>query len=293
MPSEQLESLLEQSAMRDAVAVVFERSDGGDRELQWDDVSDALSSGQWGRLIQEDVLVGTTGGFALADPDGVRNYLEEGSRETDDAAESPGAGEGWKWYDKAAGLAALLLFTGYFNTGVRNAVGSVDNVVLGPVTSAVPFYVVVLMLAVVTGLYSSTLQSLLRDTEAIREYQDRLQRLNERKEAAKERGDEEALERIREEQADAMGDQLGMMKLQFRPMVWIMLLTVPVFLWLRWKIRGGHLGTAQSGLVLPVVGSVSWRETVGPMPAWILWYFLCSVAFRQIIQKTLDLGTNR
>ncbi|NNC25236.1 DUF106 domain-containing protein, partial [Salinisphaera sp. USBA-960] len=69
--------------------------------------------------------------------------------------------------------------------------------------------------------------------------------------AAKERGDEEALDRIQKEQMEAMGDQLGMFKMQFRPMVWIMLLTIPVFLWMYWK-----LGQIDQGveLILPLIG---------------------------------------
>ncbi len=36
----------------------------------------------------------------------------------------------------------------------------------------------------------------------------------------------------------------------------------------------------------------SWSEGVaGPMQAWIVWYFLCSMAFTQIIRKALDVET--
>jgi uncharacterized membrane protein (DUF106 family) len=131
------------------------------------------------------------------------------------------------------------------------------------------------------------------DTEKLQAYQERMNRLNERRKAAKEADDEEALERIQEEQMEAAGDQLGMFKLQFRPMVWIMLLTIPVFLWLRWKVRGGHLGLAETGLVVPLAGAVGWQDPLfGPMSTWIVWYFLCSMASRQIIQKTLDIQTS-
>ncbi|MDY6779493.1 MAG: EMC3/TMCO1 family protein, partial [Halobacteria archaeon] len=66
------------------------------------------------------------------------------------------------------------------------------------------------------------------------------------------------------------------------------LMTIPVFLWLRWKIRGGHLGVENTGLVFPIVGHTSWQTPLfGPMPTWIVWYFLCSMGARQIIQKFL------
>ncbi|WP_238709355.1 DUF106 domain-containing protein [Natronorubrum halophilum] len=154
---------------------------------------------------------------------------------------------------------------------------------------AVPFYAVILLLAAVTGLYSTILQKRLTDREKLEEYQQRMADLRERKQAAKERDDEDALERIQDEQLEAAGDQLGMMKVQFRPMVWIMLLTILVFLWLRWKVNGGHLGADETGLIVPIAGAVSWQQPLaGPMSTWIVWYFLGSMASRQLIQKALN-----
>ncbi|MFA9516985.1 DUF106 domain-containing protein [Halopenitus sp. H-Gu1] len=294
MPAEQLESFLDNPAMREAVSVAFERSDGGNEELQWADVKDALSSGQWGRLIETGVLVSGGAGFTFANPDRVEQTLEEHGHlsnmsDDGDMIES----ESWAWYDKAAGVAALALFAGYWNTGIRDFIASFDNIVLAPITNALPFYAVIIILAIVTGLYSTVLQSRLMDHEKMQAYQERMNDLKERKEAAKERGDDEALERIQEEQMEAAGDQLGMFKLQFRPTVWIMLITIPVFLWLRWKVRGGHLGGDEAGMIVPLAGAVSWQDPLlGPMPTWIVWYFLCSMASRQIIQKTLNIQTS-
>jgi len=288
MLEEELASLLDDPAMREAVGVVLERSDGGRQELEWVDVRDALSSGQWGRLIEAGVLVGGRTGFTLDDPDAVKARIDDPPPEGKEIEP-----ESWAWYDKAAGTTTLVLFAGYWNAGIRDTIASFDNLVLQPITAALPFYAVIMLLAVGTGLYSTLLQARLRDTEKLSAYQERMERLKERKAAAKERDDDDALERIQREQMDAAGDQLGMVKLQFRPMVWIMLLTVPVFLWLRWKVRGGHLGVGETGLVVPLAGAVSWQDPLlGPMSTWIVWYFLCSMASRQIIQKTLDIRTS-
>lgn len=306
MPIDQLEALLENPAVREALVEVYERSDGGAEDLEWSDVRDALSSRQWGRLIERDVLVSAGTGFALAEPERVRAELEKrGVLDEADAATADverDALEGanrtpiepvrWSTVDKAASAFALFLFAGYWSTGLRSVVASVENAVLGPVTDAVPFYAVVLLLAVVTGLYSTALQSRLTDREKLEAYRERLEELRERKQEAEERGDDEALERIREERVEAAGDQLGMLKLQFRPMVWTMLLTVPVFLWLRWKVTGGHLAPDETGLVVPIAGAVSWREPlVGPFSTWIVWYFLASMASRQLIRKAMALRT--
>ncbi|WP_049922492.1 DUF106 domain-containing protein [Halopiger djelfimassiliensis] len=293
MPVDQLEPLLADPAMQDALAVLLDRSDGGTEELEWTDVSDALSSEQWGRLIEQEVLVSSGAGFTLADPERVREKLaardEDGSLDRADIET-----ERWSSLDKAAGAFALALFAGYWSPRLRDVVASVESVVLGPLTDSLPFHIVILVLAVVTGLYSTVLQSRLTDHEKLEQYRRRLSEFQERKRAATERGDDAALERMQDQQQAIVRDQIAMFKLQFRPTVWVMLLTIPVFLWLRWKVNGGHLGADETGLVVPIAGAVSWQESlVGPMPTWIVWYFLASMASRQLIRKTLDCWTER
>ncbi|WP_049909709.1 EMC3/TMCO1 family protein [Haloarcula japonica] len=290
MPDKPVPSVIEEPAMRDALATVVEHSDKGNEPLQWNDVSESLSNEEWGRLIREGVLVSDGTGFTVANPERVREALQP-DEPMDTTTDTDGIeAESWAWYDKAAGLAALSLFAGYWSTGIRDTIASYDDLLLAPVTDAFPFFAVIILLAIVTGLYSTVLQSRLRDTEKIQAYQKRVNELKERKEAAKERGDDEALAELQEEQMEVASDQLGMFKLQFRPMVWIMLLTIPVFLWLRWKVRGGHLGASEFGLIVPLAGAVGWQEPLfGPMKTWIVWYFLCSMVSRQLIQKTFDI----
>lgn len=312
MPVEQLEALLSDPGMREAVAVVFERSGEGADEIDWSDVSDELSSGEWGRLLESGVLVGSGGGFALAEPDRVHEQLADDDV-VDDAAPATTDSQhaeqeplladfelpevepvSWSVYDKTAGGFALLLFTGYWSNDIRDAIASVENTAVDSLLAPVPFYLVILALAVATGLYSTALQLRLVDQDKLQQYRDRMQTLRDYRQEAKERGDDEALEQLQEKQREAAGDQLGMMKLQFRATVWIMLLTIPIFLWLRWKVRGGHLGTDETGLVVPLAGEVSWQQAlVGPMATWIVWYFACATASRQVIRKLAECWTER
>ena len=153
-----------------------------------------------------------------------------------------------------------------------------------------------MVLALFTGLYSTLLQANLMDMEVMGKYQSRMKEIQNRREEAKERGDEEALDQIQDEQMEAMADNLGMFKEQFRPMVWIMVLTIPVFLWMYWAIgfRGGAGAYADlvDPMVIPFAGKVKWTTGfVGPIQVWIVWYFLCSMAFTQVIRKSLNIQT--
>jgi len=257
--------------------------------VTWSDVSDDITSGEWGRLIESGLLVDADGdGFVIEDPEGVREALEE----TDAEPEADDEG-GWSQWDKLAALGTLGLFAGYQITSIRDVIGESIDIVLGPLIAVLPFYVVVLIVAVFTGATSSILQDQMMDMSGMGDHQAKMEEIKERRKAAKERDDEEALERIEQEQMELMGDQLGMFKQQFRPMVWIMLINIPMFLWIYWMVFGPGLTIEAPVMTLPIFGTVeSWRTNlVGPMQAWILWYFLCSLPFAQIIRKALNVQT--
>ncbi|WP_251328015.1 DUF106 domain-containing protein [Haloplanus pelagicus] len=278
--------------MESVVRTVLDRAEDG--EVKWVDVRDELSSGEWGRLIEKGVLVDGDAGFRLADAEAIRDGLENGEPTTTSTTSSSDDDEdesSWSMWDKGAAVVSVGLFAGYSWAPMRNVIGTIMDAVLGPLNAALPFYAVVMVLAVVTGLYSTLLQANLMDTEKMGEYQEQMQEIQEKRKKAKERGDDEALDRIQDEQMEAMGDQMGMFKEQFRPMVWIMFLTIPVFLWMYWKVGIGDPSSGQFGtMVLPFRGTVAWKQQVlGPVQVWIVWYFICSMGFTQIIRKGLNI----
>ncbi len=263
--------------------------------IEWRDVNDDLTSGQWGRLIEKDVLVDAGDGFRLADADAIREELDgAGTTATPTSSSSDDEEDedsGWSKWDKIAALGSVGLFAGYSIGQVRSVIGGAMDLLLGPLDALLPFYAVIMVLATLTGLYSTILQANLMDMDKMGEYQERMKDIREREKAARERGDDEALERIREEQMSAMGDQAGMFKAQFRPMVWIMLFTIPVFLWMYWMLLEGRVAEGEQFLTLPLAGEVDLNQGIFVMPAWIVWYFLCSMSFTQIIRKSLNIQT--
>ncbi|WP_181692379.1 DUF106 domain-containing protein [Natronomonas sp. LN261] len=286
------ELITEDAEMEEAIEYLLDRADEG--TVSWGDVSEELTSGQWGRLIETGLLVDSDGeGFDVADPDGVRAALEDDDLELPDA---PDTDSSWSKWDKMAAVGSVSMFAGYTFSSVREPLADTLNIVLGPLLDLLPFFAVVMVLALFTGLYSTLLQSNLMNMEVMGAYQGRMKEIQERRKDAKERGDDEALERIQDEQMDAMADNLGMFKEQFRPMVWIMVLTIPVFLWMYAVVgfRGAPLYPEidLAPMVMPIVGEVGWNQgLVGPVQAWIVWYFVCSMCFTQVIRKSLNIQT--
>ncbi|WP_339103262.1 DUF106 domain-containing protein [Haloterrigena salinisoli] len=297
----------EDSSMTAALEAIREAADRNGGEVHWADVNDDLTSGQWGRLIEKGVLVDGDEGFEIADREAYDEALD-GDGDGGSAAadvEIDDEQSSWSQWDKIAGIAALLLMPGYWFDSIQSTVGGVVNIVLGPLNAALPFYAVILSVALLTGLYSALLQANLMNPEVMGKYQERMQAMQEkqkdvreRKQEAEERGASEAeierledeLEEVREEQMEAMAENLGMFKEQIRPMVWIMLLTIPLFLWMYWKVHGVGLAEAEATVIMPLIGMTEWSsQAVGPMSAWIIWYFLCSMSFSQLLRKALNI----
>ncbi|ELZ08481.1 hypothetical protein C479_14118 [Halovivax asiaticus JCM 14624] len=308
---EKVNSLLREDAeMESALESIREHADENGGEVAWGDVSDDLTSGQWGRIIEQGVLVDGNGGFEIADREAFDEALDgDGDDQPLGGVEIDPEASKWSQWDKLAGLTALLLMIGYMSGTVRNAVGNTMNVFLGPLDANLPFYAVILSISLLTGLASALVQSNVMDPERMGKYQKRMQAVSERtKEAqkalkeAKERDANEAeierlqneVDRVQKEQMESMGENLGMFKEQGRMMVWSMLFIIPLFLWMYWKLRASGsqaVGGMEAQMILPMIGETSLRDgALGPMPAWIVWYFLCSMGFSQVIRKALDIN---
>jgi uncharacterized membrane protein (DUF106 family) len=277
----------EEPGMEDAIGSVLDRARENGGEVEWSDVSDDLTSGQWGRLIERGVLVDDDDGFRLADADEVEEALSADV----DAAEEDDDG-GWRTIDKLAAVSAVGMILGYNFNPIRNVIGGTLDVVLGPVTEPLPFFGVVLVAAVLTGVASVLVQSQMMDYSGMDGHKEKMEELKERRKKAKEEGDDEELERINQEQQELVMEQFGNFASNFRPMVWTMAISIPIFLWMYWQ-----LGTGQASgqtMVMPMLGEIGWRESaiaVVPFPAWIVWYFLCSMSLSQLIRKALNIQT--
>ena len=276
--------------MADALAAVLHRAESGDGTVSWGAVRGEVAPEQWGRLIETGTLIDVGGTFVIDDPVAVEAALESHRTETADGPGEVGGptDDGWSTYDKAAGLCSLALMSGYYLPGVRNTIGPAVDVVLGPAEALLPFSALLVLLSLTTGVASSVLQLKLVDRGRMERYQDRMKDVQARLKRARERGDEDAVDDLRGEQTDLMADQLGMFTSQFRPMVWSMLVTVPVFLWLSWLILSSPHALASTTVFVPVVGNIAWTaKIVGPVQLWLVWYMVGTLSFGTASRRLL------
>jgi len=77
-----------------------------------------------------------------------------------------------------------------------------------------------------------------------------------------------------------------MMQMQFKPMLYIGIVSIPLFMWAYLYIEQQH-----PVMVFPFWGEHKVTEAVlGPVVFWFYWYFVCSLPVSQIIRKALDIG---
>lgn len=294
-----------------ALAVVYETAEAGDGTIHWEDVRGELDAEQWGRLLGEGALLPAGDRFVIDDPTQVEAILaEDDGADGDDSADIEGvpaegddsntdivdASEhddvsGWTSADKLAGVVALCLMGGYQVPAIRDAVAGTVDVALGSIVGTVPFPALVLGLAVVVAVTSTGVRRYLGGDGAsgTDELRERMESLREDLRAAREREDEAAIERLEAEQREAMTEQFVGLKLQFRPLVWTMLLTIPVFMWLTWLTVDPTGAIASASTFIPVFGEIVWTaRVVGPVQAWILWYGLCSLLASVATRRTID-----
>ncbi|WP_332450309.1 DUF106 domain-containing protein [Methanoculleus sp.] len=188
----------------------------------------------------------------------------------------------------------MLVMLSYSVEWIRVTVGQAMDVVLGPLidTFGVPFFVIILILSSITGLYSSLVQKYTIDYEKMQETQAKMKVFQKEFREAQLSGDEKRVKKLQGKQERMMQDQLDLSRQQFTPMAIILVLSVPIFFWL--LLRLPPIGTPTSiasGIVLPYIGAVGLSDIAfWIVPAWILWYMLCSLTVSQVIRKSLNIG---
>ncbi|MDR3102236.1 MAG: EMC3/TMCO1 family protein [Methanocalculaceae archaeon] len=178
----------------------------------------------------------------------------------------------------------------------RAVISGIVNIVIGPFAAlGLPFFALVLILATLTGLYSSLIQKYTIDYEKMRENQVKFKDFSAKFREAQLSGDEKAIKKMQVRQQAMMADQMEMGQQQFKPMAYILVLTVPIFFWLIEHIPKDPVTIATADLsnaiIIPFAGLSSYSNVFfGFFPLWILWYMLCSLTVSQVIRKTLNIG---
>ena len=195
----------------------------------------------------------------------------------------------WKEYlDKVALIAGFGLIIGFMSQDFRHSLGMMMNELLGPLT-VLPIHIVMLVLSTITGLFVSVIQKYTINWEASKRTQEQMKVFQKEFREAQLSRNKRKLKKLEGQRAEMMKMQSEMMKQQFKPMAYTMLITLPIFGWLYHLI---FTLQPEATIILPFYGIkiLATDRVLRFVPAWLFWYFICSLSISQVVRKVLNIG---
>ncbi|MFA4934948.1 MAG: DUF106 domain-containing protein [Candidatus Methanoperedens sp.] len=191
-------------------------------------------------------------------------------------------------------LNKIALFLGIFLMlgvmiipGFMDRVGNIMDALLNPLLSLLPLHMIIFVLAAITGLYASLIQKYTMDWELMRRVQEKMKNLQKEFRQAQLSNNAAKMKKLQDQQGQMMGDQMEMMKQQFKPMLYISIISIPLFFWAYLVIGRNPDAT----MLFPFWGEQKLTDNLfGPFQYWLFWYFLCSIPVSQMTRKALNIG---
>jgi len=182
-----------------------------------------------------------------------------------------------------------FMFIGVLFPSIRTAIGKIMDVVMSPVLMLVGesnFFLLLSAMAIITAVYSSLIQKYVVDQSKMIAAQEKMKNFQKEMKEAQKTQNTYALKKLEEQQTEIMQEQMSMMKSQFKPMFYIVVISIPFFMWAYYYI-GAHPGAS---IVFPFWGERLLSDPVFFMfTYWIFWYFLSSLAFSQVLRKLMNI----
>jgi uncharacterized membrane protein (DUF106 family) len=156
--------------------------------------------------------------------------------------------------------------------------------------------ITILILSVVTGFYTSLIQKYTTNWELMeksKQYQKQMRELQKELMEAKREDNKHRLKKLEKKKAEIMRQQTQfsgeMMKQQMKPMAYIMIITLPIFMWIWVYIEAASVGT----VIFPLIGEKEFTAGfILGLPYWVLWYMVCSIPIAQMIRKAIGIPSS-
>jgi len=187
----------------------------------------------------------------------------------------------------ALGLGIFLFLSIIIIPDMRDIIGKTVGALLDPLLTLLPLHIVIFILAAVTGLYASLIQKYTMDWGMIKRVQERMRNIQKELRQAQLTNNTQKMKKLEAQQAGMMKDQMEMMKQQFKPMLYISIISLPLFYWVYLTV-GQH---PDASMVFPFWGEQKLTDKVfWEIQYWLFWYFLCSIPVSQMTRKVLNVG---
>ncbi|WP_292461414.1 DUF106 domain-containing protein [Methanolobus sp.] len=149
------------------------------------------------------------------------------------------------------------------------------------------FHIVLFIMAAITALYATLIQKYTMDWDLMRNVQEKMRVFQKEFREAQLSNNTALMKKMETQRSEMMTQQLEMSKQQFKPMAYISIISLPLFMWAYFYINSHEAAT----MVFPFWGEhILTNGVLGPFQYWIFWYFIASLAVSQLMRKALDVG---
>lgn len=185
---------------------------------------------------------------------------------------------------------SLMLGIVILGQDFRDSLGQSVGFIMDPLVTllgASNFHIVLFIMASITALYASLIQKYTMDWELMRSTQEKMRVFQKEFREAQLSNNTSLMKKMEAERNEMMSQQMEMSKQQFKPMAYISIISLPLFMWAYYYISSHEAAT----MIFPFWGEQILTDTIlGPFQYWIFWYFIASLAVSQLIRKSLDVG---
>ncbi len=170
---------------------------------------------------------------------------------------------------------------------LREVIGKVMGSFLNPLLYFLPLHMIIFILAAITGLYASLIQKYTMDWELIKRVQEKMKAIQKEFRQAQLANNLQKIKKLEAQRAELLSEQMEMSKQQLKPMLYISIISIPLFFWVYLAINQHP----DASMVFPFWGEQKLSAPLfGPFQYWLFWYFLCSYLVSQITRKALNIG---
>ncbi len=153
-------------------------------------------------------------------------------------------------------LGAFLFIGILFSRDFRLELGLIVESVMFPFSSY-PFHIVILVMSILTGAYSNIIQKYTVNHKRLREIQEIMREYQKEYMEATKQKNQFKLKQLEERKQEIQQIQSEMMSMQFKPMFYTFVVTIPIFAWLWEK------ATASYELI---TGATNYGNVTGELP---------------------------
>ena len=155
-----------------------------------------------------------------------------------------------------------------------------------------PIYIVIMILAFITAIYSSLIQKYTIDFRKMKEMQEKIFEFQRQYFKAIKENNQFLIKQLEKRRDEIRLMQVEIMKMNFTSIFYVMIVTIPIWIWLWYVIYdvaefGMNNRVSEFTVTVPFQGYIHVSDFVVIIPWWLFWYLLCSILVGQVIRKII------